>query len=54
MSNFNLKLTKVQRDRIMDQAKSCICLVSKNGEEETSQGFFCKIPYPEKDDYLNF
>ena len=45
-----MDLIKIQKNQIIDQKRTCICLVSKNGEEETEAGFIFKMPYPEKDD----
>ena len=45
-----MDLIKIQKNQIIDQKRTCICLVSKNGEEETETGFIFKMPYPEKDD----
>ena len=35
-------------EKILGQMKSCLCMITKNNEEEKSAGFFCQIPYPKK------
>ena len=35
-------------EKIIDQMKASVCMISKNNEEEKNAGFFCQIPYPKK------
>ena len=39
---------------IINQMENCICKIFKeNGEKGTGTGFFCKIPFPDKNHLLN-
>jgi len=40
-------------EKILDQMKSCICIIGRN-EEEKGIGIICKMPCPEKNDYFTF
>ena len=53
MSVLNLSPISIQNSqKIIEQMKTCVCLISKNNkEEEEGTGFICQLPYPEKDGY---
>ena len=37
--------------KILSQMENCICKIYQNGKKGT--GFFCKIPFPDKNNLLN-
>ena len=37
--------------KIVSQMENCICKIYQNGKKGT--GFFCKIPFPDKNNLLN-